>query len=51
MSTGDNPVGEVTFLSIVWLVLGFGFLLYLARRARGGLRDAGRLFGQASDGD
>jgi len=45
------PLNVPAYLSIVWLVLGFGFLLYLARRARGGLRDAGRLFGQASDGD
>ena len=45
------PLNVPAYLSIIWLVLGFGFVLYLARRARGGLRDAGRLFTAADVAD
>jgi amino acid transporter len=45
------PLNVPAYLSIVWLVLGFGFVVYLARRAREGLRDAGRLFAEADAAD
>jgi amino acid transporter len=45
------PLNVPAYLSIVWLVLGFGFVLYLARRARGGLRAAGQLFTQPGPDD
>ena len=38
------PLNVPAYLSIAWLALGFGVVLYLSRRARGGLRDAGKLF-------
>lgn len=38
------PFNVPAYLSIVWIVLGFGFVANIARRSKGTMKDAGLLF-------